>query len=59
MFSPDGGCELPPSDSGIDGAIPLPPDSWAPMRDSAISDTEWSQQNARINELLMGRARQE
>lgn len=47
---------MSPADSGLDGAIPLPPDSWAPMPEGAIPDAEWSAQNRRINDLLMGRA---
>ena len=43
---------LEPSDTGITGAIPLPPDEWHP----AVTDEGWSEQNRKINELLMGRA---
>ena len=44
---------LPPSDAGIDGAIPLPPIEWMPG--APIGDAEWSQQNRKINDLLAGR----
>ncbi len=41
-----------PSDPGLDGAIPLPPDEWHP----AFTDEGWAAQNRKINDLLMGRA---
>ena len=45
--------ELPPSDAGLEGAIPLSPDSWHP---EPISDEAWAEQNRKANDLLMGRA---
>lgn len=41
-----------PSDTGLDGAIPLPPDEWHP----AFTEEGWAAQNRKINDLLMGRA---
>lgn len=42
-----------PSDTGMDGAIPLPADDeWHP----AFTDEGWAAQNRKINDLLMGRA---
>lgn len=41
-----------PSDIGIDGALPLPPDEWHP----AFTEEGWAEQNRKINDLLMGRA---
>lgn len=40
-----------PSDTGITGAIPLPPADWHP----AFTDEGWAKQNRKINDLLMGR----
>lgn len=40
-----------PSDLGLDGAIPLPPDEWHPT----ISEEGWAAQNRKINDLLSGR----
>ena len=42
-----------PSDTGIAGALPLPPIEWMPG--APIGDAEWSAQNRKINDLLAGR----
>lgn len=49
------GSVLPPSDLGLDGAIPLDPEE---PREEASEDQglDWTTQNRRINDLLMGRA---
>ena len=46
--------DVPVSDHGIDGAKPLGPmeASWGYL----VSDTEWSTQNRRINDVIAGRA---
>ena len=48
------GVHVHPSDTGIAGARPLPPIEWMPG--APIGDAEWSAQNRKINDLLMGRA---
>jgi len=48
--------DLPPSDHGLDGAIPLPEPTWSPQSDDALPEGAWSEQNRRINDLLNGRA---
>ena len=47
--------DLPVSDHGLVGAIPLPEPSWNPWM--PLPDAEWSQQNRKINDLLAGRTR--
>ena len=42
----------PPSDHGVCGAIPLPPETWNP---EPVGDETWAEQNRKINDLLMGR----
>lgn len=65
-YIPERGPALPPSDTGIDGAIPLPPmeQRWGDPDDgvseqpwdlNGVSDDVWADQNRRINELLMRR----
>ena len=52
---------LPPSDHGLDGAIPLPPPEWVPgenlefpgVQASDVAILAWAEQNRRINALLM------
>lgn len=39
---------LPSSDTGLDGAIPLPPPTWTPEPDGP----DWAEQNRKINDLL-------
>ena len=44
--------EVPPSDNGINGTVPLPAPDWSPP--SPDTDTlDWHEQNKRINDLLM------
>lgn len=46
--------DVPVSDHGIDGAIPLEPgETWWPA--APVSDADWTTQNRRINNLLEGR----
>lgn len=47
---------LPPSDLGLDGALPLEPATWSIPSDHLLSDADWSAQNRKINDLLAGRA---
>ena len=44
--------DLAPSDTGLEGAIPLPPAAWVPDPEPPL---DWAPQNRRINDLLMGR----
>mgnify|MGYP001602384175 FL=1 len=44
--------DLAPSDTGLEGAIPLPPAAWVPDPEPPL---DWATQNRRINDLLMGR----
>ena len=48
--------DLPVSDHGLDGALPLPASTWNPGADP-LSDTEWAAQNRKINDFLAGRTR--
>ena len=48
--------DVPVSDHGINGAIPLGRVEWTIPSDLHISDAEWSTQNRGINDLLAGRA---
>ena len=51
--------DLPVSDHGVEGAIPLPvadAAAWG-LLSMAPSDAEWAEQNRRINDLLAGRSR--
>lgn len=44
--------DLPVSDHGLAGAIPLPEPTWVPATDEQITDVEWATQNRKINDLL-------
>ena len=44
--------DVPPSDHGIEGVIPLPPPEWDPSSD-ILTDADWADQNRKINNLLM------
>lgn len=46
---------LAPSDLGLVGVLPLPEPTWSTAAAEAIPDTEWSEQNRKINDLLSGR----
>ena len=48
--------DLPVSDHGLVGAIPLPASTWNPW-DDPLSDADWAAQNRTINDLLAGRTR--
>ena len=49
----DADCEetLAPSDTGLDGAIPLEPYTW---EWTTLDDATWAAQNRKINDLLRG-----
>ena len=50
--------DLPVSDHGVEGAVPLPPlGTEARALDGEVSDAHWAQQNRRINDLLAGGSR--
>ena len=44
--------EVLPSDRGVEGARPLLPDEWVP---GPVPESEWAEQNRKINAFLMGR----
>jgi hypothetical protein len=47
-----GSLPILPSDTGIDGAIPLPIEDDPTV--AILTDAEWSAQNKKINDLLAG-----
>ena len=45
----DAAAPLPPSDTGLDGAIPLEPYTW---EWTTLDDATWAAQNRKMNDLL-------